>query len=279
MSGSAARMVIVTSGNYFAWRAIHELLTHLPAGCHITVVRTSLMRGSSGSRFSSLVRAARGSGLRFFFYRLLANALPRALALARPGTCTNVHSGCRNHGIADVFVADVNTPEGVSTLAALRPDMLVSISCPYILSEEVLKLARIGAANLHSSLLPLYAGVSTYVHALANAEERVGMTLHEMVPRVDAGRVLDQVSIRPIPGDSVFEVFETLCRLGGLLLVNALDRVARGVDLQGWEQDLEQRSYFGEPCRSDVARVRENGYSLVAVADVVRLCRGTCRHG
>ena len=75
------------------------------------------------------------------------------------------------------------------------PDILMSLYGRSIIPVRYLKLAKLGTFNLHSSLLPQYKGCFSAPWAIINLEEASGITIHELVEKVDCGRILYQESI------------------------------------------------------------------------------------
>jgi UDP-4-amino-4-deoxy-L-arabinose formyltransferase/UDP-glucuronic acid dehydrogenase (UDP-4-keto-hexauronic acid decarboxylating) len=153
------------------------------------------------------------------------------------------------------------------------PDLLISFSCPNRLSTDVLALARIGSLNVHSSLLPAYAGMAGYIHALRNDDPFTGVTVHEMVDRLDAGRIVRQQRIVIRPKMSVFQLFRDQCLWGAALLEEAIDECAISGRITGTPQDLEQRTWVGEPTKDDIRVLRGRGFRLMGFADLVQLVR------
>ena len=86
----------------------------------------------------------------------------------------------------------VGTPEWVERIAAMRPDLILSVYYRNMISTKVLGLAPLGAFNMHGSLLPRYRGRAPINWAVLNGEPRIGMTLHRMVREPDAGNIVDQ---------------------------------------------------------------------------------------
>ena len=56
------------------------------------------------------------------------------------------------------------------------------------------RTARRGAFNMHGSLLPRYRGRAPVNWAVINGETETGATLHDMVEKPDAGRIVDQAA-------------------------------------------------------------------------------------
>lgn len=258
------RAAVVTNGNYFAAVVLAPFLERCTSDSVVIVTRG---RGTQTSR-SIGIRLMRSWGLRLTTFKVFTGVILPLLGrvLRRPWS---VASTARRIPIQVVVIDDVNGREGVEFIRSLSPDVLVSVSCPYIIRDEVLELAPL-AVNVHSSLLPRFAGVATYIHALAEGEERVGVTLHRMVPRVDAGEILFQRSLQVGHRESAFSVFQRQCRTGSELLV---ELVESDEEVRGRRQDLDRRSYYGEPTKEDVRRMTKRGHPLFAPRDVATVWR------
>src|SRR5437764_11032227 len=95
----------------------------------------------------------------------------------------------------------VNTPEWIERIAALRPDLILSVYYRNMISSKVLALPSLGAFNLHGSLLPKYRGRAPINWAVLHGESRIGMTLHRMVKSADAGAIVDPEGAEVGPRD------------------------------------------------------------------------------
>ena len=262
--GSMPRIVVVTNGNYFANLVLTPLLQR--RDYDIRVVLTRGLRRQNRNRLVEAARLFRAWGPRLALYKVAAYAIPAAGA-RRTGTPRLVRQTCASRGIEALLVRNVNEAGVVQRLADFDPHLVVSVSCPYRIRREVLDLARIGALNVHSSLLRAGAGVSTYLHALANGTEITGITVHEMVEDFDAGRIIEQAAVTVAPGMSAMDLFARQCRLGGDLLVTAVEQAIAAGHLDGISQDLSQRTYFSEPTWQTVRSARRRGHPLARVGD------------
>ncbi|MBI4568361.1 MAG: methionyl-tRNA formyltransferase [Planctomycetes bacterium] len=131
---------------------------------------------------------------------------------------------------------EVNAPESVAAISAARPDLLVVVAYGAMLREPLLRLAPLGAVNLHGSLLPRWRGAAPVQHAILAGDGRTGVSVQRMVTRLDAGPVL---AARETPiGDreTAGDLFTRLAPLGAQLLVETVDRLAAG-EVPGCEQD------------------------------------------
>src|SRR6202008_508626 len=103
--------------------------------------------------------------------------------------------------------ADPNSPELVAKVRGLKPDFLFSFYYRSMLGTPFLSIPARGAYNMHGSLLPKYRGRAPVNWAVLHGETQTGATLHEMVEKPDAGRIVDQEPVSILPDDRALEVF------------------------------------------------------------------------
>lgn len=104
---------------------------------------------------------------------------------ANPIKAWALERGCR--------IRDPRKPgsEELDWFEELQVDLLLVMAYGHILKPQFLSLAPLGCFNFHASLLPLYRGASPIETALASGESETGVTLMRVVPRMDAGPILD----------------------------------------------------------------------------------------
>ncbi|MCY7387966.1 MAG: formyltransferase [Burkholderiales bacterium] len=139
---------------------------------------------------------------------------------------------------------DPNTPEFIAQVAALKSDFLFSFYYRMMLKPELLATVARGAYNMHGSLLPKYRGRVPINWAIINGEIETGATLHEMVEKPDAGRIVDQQSVPIHPDDNALDVFRKVTIAAEATLHRALPALIDG-SIQMRSQDLAKGSYFG----------------------------------
>ncbi|MFB1480331.1 methionyl-tRNA formyltransferase [Corallococcus sp. RDP092CA] len=113
-------------------------------------------------------------------------------------------------------------------LAALRPDLLLCFFFPWRLPPEALALPRLGAVNVHPSLLPRYRGPCPLGWALREDARELGLTFHRMDASFDTGPVLARGTFPVRDEDTEEVVFERLMLASRRLLPQVVERVARG---------------------------------------------------
>ena len=148
------------------------------------------------------------------------------------------------YGMPTITPEDPNAPEVLARVQAARPDILFSFYYRSMLGQALLDLPRLGAFNMHGSLLPKYRGRAPVNWAVLNGETETGATLHEMVAKPDAGRIVDQQRVPILPNDLAREVFEKVTLAAEMVLERGLTQLLAGT-ARFTPQDLAAGGYFG----------------------------------
>ncbi|MBI5689828.1 MAG: formyltransferase [Verrucomicrobia bacterium] len=150
----------------------------------------------------------------------------------------------RERGIPVHTPENVNTPECRERIAALQPELILSVYYRHMIGTKILGLARLGAWNMHGSLLPRYRGRAPINWAVLHGETRIGMTLHRMVARADAGAIVDQVGVEIGPRDTAEQAFRKVLPCARRVLARQIDALLAGT-VRETPQDETQATYFG----------------------------------
>ncbi len=113
-------------------------------------------------------------------------------------------------------------------LAELAPDALVVAAYGLLLPQAVLDIPRLGALNIHASLLPRWRGAAPIERALLAGDPVTGVCIMQMDAGLDTGPVLLRDELPITPGDTAGTLHDKLAALGARLLVTALDGLAGG---------------------------------------------------
>lgn len=141
-------------------------------------------------------------------------------------------------------------PVLLQTLAALRPDLIVTVAYGKIVPSGMLALPPLGCINLHPSLLPRYRGASPIQAAIAAGEPDTGVTIMYQSPELDAGDIILQRRTPIGPDDTAATLEDRLAHLGAEALVEAVRLVARGTAPRR-PQDPGQATYVGKLTKDD----------------------------
>ncbi|HLP30633.1 MAG TPA: formyltransferase family protein [Geothrix sp.] len=148
-------------------------------------------------------------------------------------------------GIPIHMVPSFNDDEVHAAIAAHRPDFLFSFYFREMIQARFLEVPRLGAYNLHGSLLPKYRGRAPINWVLVKGETETGVTLHAMTPKPDDGHIIAQARL-PIAWDETALSLTDKAAAAGRDLVRAavpglIDGSAPRID----QKTLGPSTYFG----------------------------------
>ncbi len=151
--------------------------------------------------------------------------------------------------------------ETIDWLARHGTDVLLVIAYGHILRRPLLAAARLGAWNLHGSLLPKYRGASPVESAIAEGEKITGVSLMRMVPAMDAGPLLASKVVAIDDDDTGPSLRAKMGLAAADLTAEAFARVLDiGVRIE--EQDHGSATY----CRKLTAEDRSLDFRVSAVS-------------
>jgi methionyl-tRNA formyltransferase len=124
--------------------------------------------------------------------------------------------------------ASMRDPEAIAAFQALNLDAAVVVAYGQILPAAVLDAPRLGAFNLHASLLPRWRGAAPIQRAVMAGDAITGVQVMRMTEGLDEGPILLSESARIGPLDTAGTMHDRLSAIGAQLMPRALAAVARG---------------------------------------------------
>jgi len=118
-------------------------------------------------------------------------------------------------------VQDVREPAFAEWLRSLQADLLVVVAF-VILPDAVLATTRLGAVNLHGSLLPRWRGAAPVQRAIEAGDPITGLSVFRLDSGIDTGGVLLVREIPIGPDDTSCDILERLGEMGGPALEEAI---------------------------------------------------------
>ncbi len=107
-------------------------------------------------------------------------------------------------------------------------DLIVLASYGKILPKAILDVPRLGALNVHPSLLPKYRGATPIQSALANGDTETGVSIMMMDAGMDTGNIVVQERVDILATDDYGTLHDRLAEAGARLLVRALALAEEG---------------------------------------------------
>lgn len=140
---------------------------------------------------------------------------------------TPVKKNARELGITVLEIDDVKDSRFAGTVARYRPDVIV-VAAFRILPPSVFEQARLGAFNLHASLLPRYRGAAPVNWAIINGDKETGVTTFFLQKQVDTGNIILQEKTPVGPEETAGELAERLSVIGAGSVLKTLEMIRDG---------------------------------------------------
>jgi methionyl-tRNA formyltransferase len=135
--------------------------------------------------------------------------------------------------------------EFFAAVRGLAPDISIVVAYGNLLSRELIDLPPRGTLNIHASLLPAFRGAAPIQASILGGLTETGVTIMRMVPKLDAGPIVHQLTTPIADDETGGELSLRLSELGALALVEALALMEAGA-AQEREQDEAAATYAGK---------------------------------
>ena len=143
------------------------------------------------------------------------------------------------HGIEVLQPQKLSGSEEMQRVISLAPDLIVTAAFGQFLPTKLIAAAKVGAVNVHGSLLPKYRGGAPVQYAIMNGDQETGVTIIYMVKKMDAGDMLAQAKLSIGPHDDTGSIFAKMSILGRDTLLATLPKLVAG-ELVAQKQDESQ---------------------------------------
>ena len=131
-------------------------------------------------------------------------------------------------GMAVLQPARVRAPESIAQIAALEPDVLVVMAYGQILPQQLLDVPRLGALNLHASLLPKHRGAAPVHAAVLAGDLASGVTVMWMDAGLDTGDILLAKPCALGPEETAGSLHDKIAEVAPAALAEALALIKEG---------------------------------------------------
>ncbi len=178
----------------------------------------------------------------------------------------------RAHGIPAHLARAFNDDAVYEAVRAHQPDFLFSFYFREMIQARFLEVPRLGAYNLHGSLLPRYRGRAPINWVLVKGESESGITLHAMTPKPDDGHIVAQARLPIAWDETALSLTDKAAAAGRDLVRDAIPGLVAGTIQRIDQRTLGPSTYFGgrKPADSQLdfgMTVQEAFNQIRAVAD------------
>jgi methionyl-tRNA formyltransferase len=153
----------------------------------------------------------------------------------------------------------------IKYLEELSPDIIVVVAFR-ILPREVYSLAKLGAFNLHASLLPKYRGAAPINWAIINGETKTGVTTFFLDDKVDTGNIIFQEEVDINSDETAGDLHDKLMQIGANLVLKTVRAILNNNAPRIQQNDLKATpapKIFKEHCKIDWNNPMEKIHNLI----------------
>lgn len=148
----------------------------------------------------------------------VVTAPPRPAGRGGRETVTPIHEAARHLEVRPILTPPrLRAPEAVEKVLALGPDLIVLADYGQIVPPALLAV-RLGALNLHPSLLPRHRGATPVPAAILAGDAESGVTLMRMDEGLDTGPIVARSRVR-LHGDETAPLLEELLEIEAAALL------------------------------------------------------------
>jgi len=197
-------------------------------------------------------------GTKYALRKMLAH-LPNAF---RKNGGFNLAQLCSHYGIPVLYESRINSQDFLKTVRNMNIDLIISVAAPVIFKKDIIQLPKYGCINIHHAPLPKYRGMMPNFWQMYHNEKRVGMTIHEINPKIDDGRIILQKEVDIEPGETLDALIKRTKRIGAHLMIEAIEMIRRG-NVKYLENKESEGTYFSFPTKEDVREFKKRGKRIL----------------
>lgn len=205
--------------------------------------------------------------------------IPLLTALHQPGARVSVFSSNTevNNVILTAFCQSRHIPlitgklpDAYPSILQQKPDMILVIDYDSKIDTVKLKQASKGIYNIHFSDLPRYRGASPVFWQIKNSEPSLGITIHQLTEKMDAGGMFWQKKIPNEPWYSYTIANHVLSQVAVEGVIRLIKASQLNVPLSCKPQDDSGATVFRRPGLADI--MIDWNTDAVSILSLIRAC-------
>lgn len=139
---------------------------------------------------------------------------------------------CLENKIDFLNVKDINSPDSIQFMRKYSPDVIYCFGWSQLISEEVIKLAPLGAVGFHPAALPYNRGRHPLIWALVLGLEETASTFFKIDAKADTGDILIQKKIKIDYEDDARTLYKKVMDVAQDQIIQITDELARKTIIQ-----------------------------------------------
>lgn len=156
-------------------------------------------------------------------------------------------------------------PSFIMNLELLKPDLFVVVAFR-ILPPEVFRIPKLGAFNLHASLLPKYRGAAPINWAIIRGEKETGVTTFFLQEKVDTGNIILQARLPIGLDETAGELHDRLAEIGAEIVLHTVRLIESGKAVPKLQDEtlvLLAPKIFKDHCKIDWTKSAKEIHDLI----------------
>lgn len=258
------KIVVFTTNDLFAGWALQKAVESYP-----DYFTAFLYVDNPFSTFKKELFILKKSGLRYVFYQAFNKVLIKIVILLFSRFFKFKHPFvsqiAKRYQIRVMKVKKINSKSVEESLLNIAPDIILSVICPQIIKERILRIPKHGAINIHKSLLPKYRGLNPVFWAMLNGEREIGITAHFMEKSIDSGDIIDQRRIQISPSDSFFFLNNKCADIASEVIHDLITKIVHGREIHSFPQNKDKASYFSVPTKKDIREFKRKKLKFLSI--------------
>jgi methionyl-tRNA formyltransferase len=143
-----------------------------------------------------------------------------------------------------VYQPESLKPEAVQIdIAATQCDVMIVAAYGLIIPTAILNMPKKGCYNIHGSLLPRWRGAAPIHRAILAGDQETGVTIMEVVPKLDAGAMVMKGYVPILESDTTQSLHDAISQMGATLMTEAMQILQETGHLAAEQQDESLVTY------------------------------------
>jgi methionyl-tRNA formyltransferase len=167
---------------------------------------------------------------------------------------------------------DINSVEYLSTLRSLDIDVLISVSATQIFKKSLIDIPKKECINIHGTLLPRHRGVMGSWWVLASGDNYTGVTVHQIIEKLDAGEIILQEKIPIKNDDTQFSIATKTKKISADLILKMLDQLRKS-QITHSKMNVNEGNINTFPTKEQAIKFRESKKRIIKFKDVIDIIK------
>lgn len=155
-------------------------------------------------------------------------------------------------------------------LKAEQLDFVVVLAFAQFLGDEMLKIARLGCFNIHTSILPKYRGAAPIQYALWNGDTETGVSIQQMVKKMDAGDLVHFRTVPIGPTETGGQLYAKLKQEAAVAMNDLIQKILD--DKVTYTKQDESKVSFAPTLKKEDGLLRFSEKTTTQILNLIRAC-------